>query len=94
MMRVNWWMLVLISMALLAGELVGAALMGYLMAWGENRRANTANGRTGRTGRTIAGTDGAARSSFAMASEDMSSVARRAMEDMDHRTDAGNKGKE
>ena len=62
-----WLLLILISMALLAGELVGAALMGYLMAWGENRRANTANcrtsrtGRTGRTGRTIAGTDGAAR---------------------------------
>ena len=64
MMMVNWWMLILISMALLAGELVGAALMGYLMAWGENRRANTTNrrtSRTGRTGRTIAGTDGAAR---------------------------------
>ena len=37
-----WWMLILISMAFLAGELGGAVLVGYLMAW----RAKTANNRT------------------------------------------------
>jgi len=55
-----WLLLILISMAFLAGELGGAVLAGYLMAW----RAKTANNKTHRPHRTYkenAGTDGAAR---------------------------------
>ncbi len=43
-----WLLLILISMAFLAGELGGSMLMGYLMAW----RAKTANNKTHRTHRT------------------------------------------
>ncbi len=65
-----WWLLILISMAFLAGELGGVMLMGYLMAW----RDNSANNRTSRPdkpNRQDAGADGAARSSFAKATEDV-----------------------
>ena len=45
MMTVKMWLLlILISMAFLAGELGGAVLAGYLMA----RRDNSANNRTSR----------------------------------------------
>ena len=53
-----WWLLILISMAFLAGELGGAVLVGYLMAW----RAKTANNKTHRPHRTYkedAGTEAA-----------------------------------
>ena len=43
-----WLLLILISMAFLAGELGGSMLMGYLMAW----RAKAANNKTHRPHRT------------------------------------------
>ena len=51
-----WLLLILISMAFLAGELGGVMLMGYLMAWRAN--ANCRTSQTGRTGRTNAETKG------------------------------------
>ena len=39
-----WLLLILISMAFLAGELGGVMLMGYLMAWRDNRKNQVKKG--------------------------------------------------
>ena len=39
-----WLLLILISMAFLAGELGGTMLMGYLMAWRDNRKNQVKKG--------------------------------------------------
>ena len=39
-----WLLLILISMAFWAGELGGSMLMGYLMAWRDNRKNQVKKG--------------------------------------------------
>ena len=55
-----WIQLGFLTMAFLGGELGGVILMGYILAWRDNR-ANNKPHRTYRTYKENAGTDGAAR---------------------------------
>ncbi len=57
MMRVNWWMLILIGMALFAGQILGTLLMEFwIWPWLEKRA--DANNRTNRTDKAYKETAG------------------------------------
>lgn len=48
MMRVNWWMLILISMALFIGQILGTLLMEFWIGPWIEKRANKSDRSDGR----------------------------------------------